>query len=260
MSKIIISEKDFFVKEEWRPIADFEGIYEVSSEGRVRRVKEGANKILKPYSNNKGYLGVDLCDCGRRLSAKIHRLVAVAFIPNPMGYLEINHKDENKANNAVKNLEWCTRQYNVKYGTGAEKGIQQLKKVVCQYNYNGELIKKWPSAKEAGREIGKDSACIVRCCNGIMRTYQNSIWLYDNDKDKEEKLKAKIEWINKGRNKSYAKKRPIARFTLKGEYIDTFPSVREAERKTGCDSSCIVTSIKKRRQSGGYFWKYQDCE
>ena len=254
-----IANNDFPL-EIWRPIVGYEGIYEVSSEGRVKRVKDGANNILKPYPNKKGYLGVDLCDCGRRWSAKIHRLIALTFIPNPMGYLEINHIDENKSNNSVRNLEWCTRQYNVKYGTGAKRGIDQLKKVVCQYNYSGVLIRKWSSAKEAGREIGKDSACIVRCCNGVMKTYQNSIWLYDNDKNKEENLKAKVEWINTNRNKSYAKKRPIARFTLNGEYVDTFPSVREAERKTGCHSSCIVTSIKKGRQSGGYFWKYQDCE
>lgn len=258
MNKIIVSEKDSFVKEEWRPIAGFEGIYEVSSEGRVRRVKEGANKILKPYSNKKGYLGVDLHDCGRRLSAKIHRLVAAAFIPNPMGYLEINHKDENKANNAAKNLEWCTRQYNVKYGTGAERGIQQLKKVVCQYNYNGELIKKWPSAKELSRELAIDSACVVRCCNGIMRTFRGYIWVYEEDEDRENKIREKIEWLKNGRNSHYAKKRPVARCTKNGQIIDVFPSVREAERQTGCDSSGISSSIRKGYHSGGYIWRYMD--
>lgn len=260
MREKIVSEKCTNTNEEWRPIVGFEGIYEVSSEGRVKRVKGGANNILKAYPNNKGYLGVDLHDCGRRWSAKIHRLVALTFIPNPMEYVEINHIDENKSNNSVSNLEWCTRSYNVHYGSGAERGIQKLKKVVCQYDFNGKLVKKWESAKFAGREVGIDSACIVRCCNGIMKTYQNHIWLYDDDPGKEEKLNTKIEWLKKDRNKSYAKKRPIARFTLKGEYVDTFPSVREAERKTGCNSSCIVTSIKKRRQSGGYLWKYQDCE
>lgn len=254
------TSKEESLLEVWRPIVGFEGIYEVSSEGRVKRVKDGANNILKPFPNKKGYLIVDLRDCGRRWSVQVHRLVALAFIPNPMGYLEINHIDENKKNNAAINLEWCTRQYNVKYGTGAERGIEQLKKVVCQYDFSGNLIQKWTSAKEAGRGIGKDSACIVRCCNGVLKTYQNSIWLYDNDDNKEDNLKSKIEWLKKGRNKSYSKKRPIARFTLHGEYVDTFPSVREAERKTGCHSSCIVASMKKGRQSGGYFWKYQDCE
>ena len=117
MNEIIISKNSSFVKEEWKSIEGFEGIYDVSSEGRVKRVKNGANNILKPFKNKKGYLGVDLRDCGRRLSAKIHRLVATAFIPNPMGYLEINHKDENKLNNNVTNLEWCDHDYNMHYGT-----------------------------------------------------------------------------------------------------------------------------------------------
>lgn len=258
MSEIIISKNSSSVKEEWKPVEGFEGIYDVSSEGRVKRVKNGANNILKPFKNKKGYLGVDLHDCGRRLSAKIHRLVAIAFIPNPMGYLEINHKDENKANNAVSNLEWCTRQYNVKYGTGAKRGIDQLKKVVCQYNYDGELIKKWPSAKELSRELGLDCACIVRCCNGIMKTFHGYIWVYEEDEDREDKIRKKIEWIKDGRNSRYGRERPIARYTLEGEFVDSFQSVREAERKTECHSSCIVKSIKKGTQSGGYIWKYQD--
>jgi hypothetical protein len=247
-------------KENWKPVLGFEGIYEVSSHGRVMRVTNDSQRVLKPWKNAKGYLRVDLRYKGKRFCASVHQLVALAFIPNPCCLKEVNHKDENKENNFVDNLEWCTRSYNVNYGSGTERGIQKLKKIVCQYDFNGDLVKKWESVKFAGREAGIDSACIVRCCNGIMKTYQNYIWLYDNDPCKEEKLSAKIEWLKKDRNRSYAKKRPIARFTLKGEYVDTFPSVREAERKTGCNSSCIVTSIKKCRQSGGYLWKYQDCE
>ena len=186
------------------------------------------------------------------------RLVAVAFIPNPMGHSEINHKDENKENNAVSNLEWCTRQYNVKYGTGAERGIEQLKKIVCQYNYDGELIKKWPSAKDLSRELGLDCACIVRCCNGTMKTFHGYIWVYEEDEERDNKIQQKLAWVKDGRNSHYAKKRPIARYTKNGQLVDTFPSVREAERQTGCHSSNIVSSIKNGYQTGGYVWKYAD--
>lgn len=97
--------------EVWKPIKDFED-YEVSDCGRVRN-KDG--RTLKPYVNHKGYLKVGLFKSGKCHKKRVHRLVAEAFIENPHDYPQVNHKDENKKNNRVDNLEWCTNQQNQDY-------------------------------------------------------------------------------------------------------------------------------------------------
>ena len=109
--------------EEWKDVRGFKGLYEVSNLGRVR----DKNGLLKEY-NTDGYIRVCLKKTlnGKRISRCIgvHRLVAQAFIPNPHRYKEVNHKDENKSNNCVDNLEWCTRKYNVNYGTRTQRAAE----------------------------------------------------------------------------------------------------------------------------------------
>lgn len=115
-------------EEEWRPIKGYEGLYEVSSFGRVRSldryVKTGygsyrlhKGKVLSPGKDKDGYLSVHLFCNGKVHKRLVHRLVAQAFIPNPDNLPMINHKDEDKTNNSVDNLEWCTAKYNTNYGT-----------------------------------------------------------------------------------------------------------------------------------------------
>ena len=115
-------------KEIWRPIKGYENLYEISSRGRIKsvdryvkgrygnlRFQKGG--IRKTTCNSRGYPAIALCKDGKYKMFNIHRLVAKAFIPNPDNLPEINHKDENKENNCVDNLEWCTRKYNMNYGT-----------------------------------------------------------------------------------------------------------------------------------------------
>lgn len=123
--------------EEWKviPIEALDGRYEVSSLGRIRRTARVAyysdgrkrqlqEKILAPHRHPKGYIIINLKQKDRSHTYKLHRLVAITFIPNPNDYPEVNHKDENKANNCVENLEWCTHQYNSVYGTRIERLIK----------------------------------------------------------------------------------------------------------------------------------------
>lgn len=100
--------------EEWKDVVGFEGIYQVSSTGIVRRTDN--NYIKKPSESRNGYMFVDLNHKEKRKHGYIHRLVAEAFIPNPNNLPAVNHKDENKTNNNVDNLEWCTYKYNNNYG------------------------------------------------------------------------------------------------------------------------------------------------
>ena len=108
--------------EEWRPIVGFEGLYEVSNTGQVRNSVKG--KLLSPGFDHNGYLKCVLSKKGKTKTIYIHRLVAQAFIPNPMCLKQVNHKDEDKSNNNVENLEWCDAKYNVNYGSAQEKRVK----------------------------------------------------------------------------------------------------------------------------------------
>lgn len=101
---------------EWRDVAGYEGHYQVSNTGKVRSVKK-APHVLKGDRQRNGYLRVCLWLRNSKRNHLIHRLVAEAFIPNPNHFPEVNHLDENKENNNVENLEWCTHLHNLNYGT-----------------------------------------------------------------------------------------------------------------------------------------------
>ena len=113
--------------EEWRDIKGYEGIYQVSNLGNVcsldRVIKHypkdyfQEGKVLSPALSRNGYPMVILVNHNKRKTRNVHRLVAEAFIPNPNNLPQVNHKDENKTNNCVDNLEWCTQKYNLNYGT-----------------------------------------------------------------------------------------------------------------------------------------------
>ena len=105
--------------EEWRAVPDYEGLYEVSNKGNVRNVRR--NTLLRLQKTNNGYIQVWLYKNGIRTGLRVHRLVAKAFLLNPENLTEVNHKDEDKTNNNVDNLEWCNRKYNVNYGSRKDK-------------------------------------------------------------------------------------------------------------------------------------------
>ena len=121
--------------EEWKDIEGYEGLYQVSTLGRVRSLYGHGGvsvRILKPYIRKTGYLDVGLFKNGAYSYKLIHRLVAQAFVPNPENKPVVNHKDEDKTNNQVENLEWCTAEYNNNYGTRNQRAIKsKMKKVMC---------------------------------------------------------------------------------------------------------------------------------
>lgn len=169
------------MREEFRDIKGYEGLYQVSNLGRVKsleRTIERFNyltkrknlitqkeKILKPKKER--YLRIELSKNGKAKIYLLHRLVAEAFIPNPENLPQINHKDENKYNNCVDNLEWCSAKYNRCYS--GEKSVNQ-------YDKEGNYIKTWKSIKEAQDffKIGH----ISECCRGKVKTAGGFIWQY----------------------------------------------------------------------------------
>ena len=189
------------MKEEWRQIQGYEGLYEVSNLGRVkslerydkigRLIKE---KTLNPRKHKKGYLYVGLSKDGIQKKYSIHRLVAIAFIPNPNNLPQVNHKDENKENNCLDNLEWCTNEYNCNYGnhgknisksllggTLSEQTRQRMSEArsikIVQLSLDGKLVKIWNSLRETDK-FGYKHACISECCRGLRKTHKKFRWMY----------------------------------------------------------------------------------
>lgn len=177
--------------EEWRPIIGYEGLYSVSSLGRVKshmrvltkkRKSSGLyydNKIKEKYltpSDSHGYRSVVLSKGGRPKTHAIHRLVAKAFIPNPANLPQINHKDEDKSNNSVENLEWCDNSYNQRYGTLPSRKSILSSRSIAQYSLDGEFIRVYPSIREAARINGFKCAPICACSTGRTKTSYGFIW------------------------------------------------------------------------------------
>lgn len=176
--------------EERKDIEGYEGIYKISNLGNVmsceRYVKVGGGgtrrvkqRLLKPYKSTGGYLQVNLNNDGEFKPKLIHRLVAIAFIPNPNNLPEVNHKDEDKENNAVENLEWCTPKYNANYGLRNQKMIENKRNTsVNQYDKDGNFIKNWRSLSDACEEYEADISSMIRVCKGKQKTCVGYKWKY----------------------------------------------------------------------------------
>ena len=162
----------------WRDIDGYKGLYQVSNKGRVKSLKWGKERILRPGTNRLGYMFVCLYHDNMKKTVKLHRLVAQAFIPNPDNLPEINHRDENKKNNCVENLEWCDRIYNLNYGTRNERITGRPSIPIIQYSKDGVFIKEWPSSREVERVLGINNSHINACCRGKQKSAYDFIWRY----------------------------------------------------------------------------------
>ena len=160
----------------WKDIEGYEN-YQISSFGRVKSVKFGKEKILKPRIK-KGYLLVDLYKNGKRKMCSIHRLVAMTFLPNSQNLPQVNHIDENSLNNKVDNLEWCTSKYNINYGTRTQRCVEKISKPVLQYTKDGFFIKEWKSTMDVYRNLGYCYQSISACCLGKIKSAYGFLWKY----------------------------------------------------------------------------------
>ena len=164
----------------WRDVVGLEGIYKISSKGRVFSIR--SNRCLKPKIDKYGYKVVTLCVQGKRCHRTIHRLVAEAFIPNLENKPTVNHINEDKLDNSVENLEWATVAENVNHGSRNERMARtKSRKPVIQLTLDGEFITEWAGAKEAGRKTGINRRCISKCCKGERLSAGGYKWMYKED-------------------------------------------------------------------------------
>ena len=163
-----MSEVETFVK-----IEGFEN-YEVSNLGKVRNIKSGI--MLKPWFTKDGYLRHCLYKHNKRKNLLLHRIIATAFIDNPDEKPCVNHIDENKLNNDLSNLEWCTARENLIHGTRTKRAAEKCFKKVIQLDLNDNVLNEFESMKQAGQETGTSASHISHCCNGKRKSAGGYKW------------------------------------------------------------------------------------
>lgn len=239
------------MQEVWKDIEGYEGLYQVSNLGRIKSLcREGC--FLGVFYNRKGYARCRLYKDGKGRNFRVHRLVAMTFIPNPDNKPEVNHIDGNKRNNCVTNLEWVTSSENHvhAYVTGLRK---RRGNGVLQYDLEGNFIAEFPGITEAARVIGKPSlrSSIGKCCNGDRITTGNFIWRF---KDREI-----LKHIDVDLEPSFM--HPVLQYDLEGNFLAEFPSITNAAVSLGKPSvraSITKCCLGKNKTSLGYVWKYKD--
>lgn len=188
----------------WKPIRDYEGLYEVSNLGGIKRLENDKNrkeKILKPYKNKLGYLCINLCRDNKVKQMYVHRLVAIAFIPNPENKPCIDHINTIPNDNRVENLRWVTYKENMNNELTKEKlsgknsnnygkpRSEEIKKKISESQKGGknpkakgvfcyELNKSWNTSAEASRELNIDSSNITKCCKGKCKSVKGYHFCY----------------------------------------------------------------------------------
>ena len=242
--------------EEWKDVVGYEGLYKVSSIGRIERqeysqtLPNGSVGIIKKhyvktYVGSNDYLYVQLCKNNKVKRYSVHRLVAQAFIPNPNNYKEVNHKDQNKGNPCVENLEWCDRKYNTNYGTAREKFAIARSIPVERYTLDGEYLDTWYSEQQYLRENGiKGQSMILKVCKRIKPYYTayGYRWKFIGDN-------RPFEEIPIG---GY----PVYQYSIDGEFIKEYPNAIIASKETNVQYTSIRKNVVGRQKTAGnYIWK-----
>ena len=180
------------MEEIWKDIPGFENGYQASNLGNIKSLEKKVwnrfqmvkrpEKILKPFTDKKGYYRVKLYKKCKCYTKKVHRLVAQTFIPNPLNKPEVNHEDGNKQNNAVSNLSWATTIENINHAfkTGLVKiktgKDNKLSKKVLQLDLQENIIRKWDSIAEAQKELHIQNVSSV--CRGARKTAGGYKWTF----------------------------------------------------------------------------------
>lgn len=180
----------------WKEVKGYEGLYLVSNTGLVKSLFR-YKKILKPNITKNGYATVELFKKGNSKRICVHRLVAEAFLQNPKKLPQVNHKDENKLNNNVSNLEWCTAKYNMNYGEAAKtrhskidystkkrketarKNGKAVNKAIVQLSKDNCIIAEYENIKKASVKLKINASHISETCKGKRKSAGGYVWRYE---------------------------------------------------------------------------------
>lgn len=233
---------------EWKTVVynDKETNYIISNNGDLINTK--TNHLYKRKLSNSGYVMYNL-SLGNKIQITMyaHRLVALAFIPNPENKPQVNHIDGNKLNNHISNLEWVTQEENMEHCMNS--GLSSLSKPINRYDTDGNYIDSFPSASEASRQLGyKNSRSISCCLLGEYKVAHGFQWRFSDDNRPVEKLF----------ENEYFSKKSVVQLTLDGEYVKTFDIATNAYKELGKkDNGMISQCCKgKRGKYSGYRWLY----
>ena len=177
------SMKENNIQETWKDIPGYEGLYQASNLGRIRSFKRNNIRILKPSRDGSGYYIVILYLNSVRKNVSVHRLLWTAFNgPIPEG-LQINHLNENKADNRLENLSLCTAKENINYGTRNKRAGEKLCKRIQMLDKNNNILKTFNSLKEAAQFLNKNkttaSSVISKCLHGKIKSAYRYKWKFE---------------------------------------------------------------------------------
>lgn len=169
------------MEEIWKDIKGYEGLYMISSYGRVKSLNyhgAGAEKVLKAINDSTGHLCINITKNGKQKQFEIHRLVAQHFIPNSENKQIVHHIDHNPYNNKVDNLMWCTPPEHASCHPERYKVAGKKPKLTNQYTLSGDFVKQWMSVADAARTLNYDRSYLINCCNGKHKSAYGYIWRY----------------------------------------------------------------------------------
>lgn len=254
----------------WKPVVGYEGLYEVSNIGRVKSLaricahkhgqcwrKERLMKLM-PYGkvvlrHSNKYLHAKLTKNGISKLIPVHRIVAMAFLPNPDNLPQVNHKDENPGNNKVENLEWCDAKYNCNYGSLPDyRRDYCTSRAVRQFSLDGVYLAEYSSITKASIALGIRGSVISEVCKGTKGSAGGFLWIYSRPKAKE--LQS-IDYLLGKRDRH-----KIVQLSLNGEFIALYNSVKEAAYAMGISSTSISFCVVGRSHTScGFRWsRYSD--
>jgi len=216
--------------------------YQISRHGQVYSLIR--NKYRKPQVSTPGYLYYNLSnDDGKIRHEFLHRLIGTVFIPNPENKPCINHKDGNKLNNNLDNLEWVTYKENSEHAV--KTGLHHHT-AVNQYDKSGRFIQSFRSIKNASGKTNTSPFCISGCCTGTYKTAGGFVWKYSS-KSKKEDISVDLK---------YKQRKKVAQYTLSGNLVDVYHSVEEASRTVDGTSQNIGYVATNGGHSKNFQWVY----
>lgn len=237
----------------WKPVKSLNSIcktkeFYANQYGHIKIV----NQVRRQYAiyrsfnhNSRGYARICTRINEKTKNFSIHRLVAEAWIPNPNNLPFINHKDQNKSNNEISNLEWCNNKYNSTYMDARIRAGRSNRKYILQYDLEGNFIARHFGLVECAKNTNCSKSDVSNCCKGRVFQAKGNIFIYEkNGFPLEYYLAGKRHW-------------KVLQYDANG-IVNTFDTIRQAAICTGIDDSSICKVLNNQMNTaGGYIWRYK---